>query len=291
MVPCSSDRQCTVEERWATLRDGRVRYLFAGTGPPLVLIHGLLAYSFSWRFNIPALAEHFTVYAPDLLGTGFSDRPHGLEYDLSSTAARVRQFLQQLGITSCGVVGTSQGGAVAMMLAALNPGLVNRMVLSAPVNPWSKHGRLITRVLGLAVAGRLFRVAFPRARFTHPYVLRRLYGDLTRIPADSLAGYSAPFELPNGLDYGLSVVRTWRKDLAQLEASLPKIAHIPTLLIWGSLDRAVLPESGPILREYLPNAELLVFEGAGHLPYEEIPERFNREVLDFLRRSPAYTSK
>jgi len=69
-----------VEECWMELDGARMRYLRAGSGPALILLHGLLGYSFSWRFTIPALARYATVYAPDMLGAGFSDRPTGLDH-------------------------------------------------------------------------------------------------------------------------------------------------------------------------------------------------------------------
>ena len=64
-----------VEECWMDLDGARMRYLRAGSGPPLILLHGLMGYSFSWRYTLPALAPYATAYAPDLLGAGFSDRP------------------------------------------------------------------------------------------------------------------------------------------------------------------------------------------------------------------------
>mgnify|MGYP003946249201 CR=1 FL=1 len=70
-----------------------MRYLRAGLGPPLILLHGLLGYSFSWRYTIPALAEQATVYAVDMLGVGFSDRPAGLDCCLRSCAERLLDYL------------------------------------------------------------------------------------------------------------------------------------------------------------------------------------------------------
>src|ERR1700686_5551163 len=78
---CESGRNINgcAEEHWLDLPDGRMGYLKAGSGPALILLHGLLGYSFSWRYTMPALAPYATVYAPDMLGAGFSDRPAGLD--------------------------------------------------------------------------------------------------------------------------------------------------------------------------------------------------------------------
>src|ERR1700694_5269609 len=107
-----------VEECWMELDGARMRYLRAGSGPALILLHGLLGYSFSWRFTIPELARYATVYAPDMLGAGFSDRPAGLDHSMRGTSRRVLRFIERLGISSFDLLGTSHGGAVAMMAAA-----------------------------------------------------------------------------------------------------------------------------------------------------------------------------
>src|SRR5881227_1968616 len=112
----SPSSDVSIDERWVTIDGARMRYLRAGSGPPLILLHGLMGYSFSWRFNIPALAKDFTVFALDLLGTGFSDRPAQLDCRLCSVAERVLQFIDAAGISSFDLLGTSHGGAVAIMV-------------------------------------------------------------------------------------------------------------------------------------------------------------------------------
>src|ERR1700692_3576291 len=107
-----------VEECWMDFDGSRMRYLRAGSGPPLILLHGLLAYSFSWRYTMPALAPYATVYAPDMLGAGFSDRPAGIDHSVRGTARRLLRFIERLGVSSFDLLGTSRGGAVAMIAAA-----------------------------------------------------------------------------------------------------------------------------------------------------------------------------
>src|SRR5271169_6713201 len=112
-----------VEECWMDFDGARMRYLRAGSGPALILLHGLLGYSFSWRYTLPALAPYATVYAPDLLGAGFSDRPRGIDHSVRGTARRVLRFVEKLGVENPGIesfdlLGTSRGGAVAMAAAA-----------------------------------------------------------------------------------------------------------------------------------------------------------------------------
>src|SRR5579885_3417235 len=130
-----------VTEGWEEIDGARMRYLRTGSGPPLILLHGLLGYSFSWRYVMPALAPHATVYAPDLLGAGFSDRPK-IDHSMRATALRVLNFAEQLGLSSFDLLGTSRGGAVAMCATAEcaeSDSLlkVRRLVLACPVNHYS----------------------------------------------------------------------------------------------------------------------------------------------------------
>jgi pimeloyl-ACP methyl ester carboxylesterase len=280
-----------VEEHWITLdgaRDSaRVRYLRAGSGPALLLVHGLLGYSFSWRFTMPALAQHATVYAIDLLGTGFSDRPPGLDCSFKASAQRLLQFIDKTGedktgLSRCDLLGTSHGGAVAMMAAALAPDRIRRLILVDPVNPWSAHGKRLTAFLSNPLIAPLFVNLTPHVRSLHEYYHRRMFGDPRHIPPDSLEGYRKPMRIPGSWEYALTVARSWNRDLRELESVLPRIADLPTLLIWGSLDTAVDPASAAQLKQRFKNCRLVMFEGVGHLPYEEVPEEFNRAVAEFL---------
>lgn len=269
-----------IAERWARADGCRMRYLTAGSGRPLLLIHGLLGYSFSWRFNLGEFARHATVYAVDLPGVGFSDRPV-LDCSLGAIARRLAEFLDQLGIREFDLLGTSHGGAVAMTLAALDPRRVRRMALSAPANPWSRYGRMLVRFFSSPAARFLAPsmmkiTAIPRSR------LRRMYGDASRIAPGTLEGYSAAIEIPGTIEHVLRIVRCWRSDLSELRRTIPALAGIPTLLLWGTRDTLVPLASAAPLQAHLRRAELVLFEGAGHLPYEEVPQAFNRAVLDFL---------
>ncbi len=259
-----------------------MRYLRDGRGPALVLVHGLLGYSFSWRYAIPVFAQRATVHAVDMLGVGFSDRPPGLDCCLQASADRLLRFLDIAAIDSCDLLGTSHGGAVSMMAASLAPDRIRRLILVAPANPWSLFGKGTAAFLSHRFIAPAFLAVAPMLEIIHGRMLRRLYGDIRRIRPETLKGYSAPFTLPGAFDYGISVLRTWNQDLRHLEAALPRIAHIPTLILWGKLDNAVDPESALKLSQQFQNCQLRMLEDVGHLPYEEVPDEFNRAVMDFL---------
>lgn len=273
-----------VEERFATVDGLRMRYLQAGAGPPLVLIHGLIGYSFSWRFNLAALAPHATCFAVDLPGMGYSDRRATMDCRLPAAAGRMMRFLDGQKLESVDVLGTSHGGALAMVLAAMAEGRVRRLVLAAPVNPWSRRGRVLAPVLGRVPFSNTLHPVLMRPGPLHRFLLRRQYGDPRRISPGTLEGYLAALKIPGTLAHARRILRGWREDLRALERILPRIAHIPMLLVWGSRDRVVSPASAqPLLRCFV-GAELMTLEGAGHVSYEELPEEFNRAVIGFLTK-------
>jgi pimeloyl-ACP methyl ester carboxylesterase len=283
---CSTRDVANVEECWMEIEGARMRYLRAGSGPAIILLHGLLGYSFSWRFTIPALAPYATVYAPDLLGAGFSDRARGIDHSMSGTARRVLEFAEKLGLNSFDLLGTSRGGAVAIAAAALSlkegRERVRRLILVAPVNPYSAHGKWIASFFGTRVGAGLFRATIARMSFLYPYWHARMYGDRGRIPAGTLEGYKAPLAVPGLFEHGLGIVRTWTADLRELEKMLPQLAEIPTLVMWGGADTAVYASSAAQVAQHFRNVRMAVFPGIGHLPYEECAENFNRELVEFL---------
>ncbi len=125
------------EERSVRIDGVTWRYWFAGSGPPLLLIHGFLGFSFSWRFNMEALSQHFSVYAMDLPGCGFSERPQVNGSSLAGDAEGVLRFMEELGIENADIVGSSRGGGLTMILAAVASRTnrlhrIRRLVLVSP---------------------------------------------------------------------------------------------------------------------------------------------------------------
>jgi 4,5:9,10-diseco-3-hydroxy-5,9,17-trioxoandrosta-1(10),2-diene-4-oate hydrolase len=217
-----------------------------------------------------------------LLGTGFSDHPRNLDCSSEACARRLLQLMDDVGASTFDLVGTSHGGGVAVMMATIAPERVRKLALIAPVNPWSKHGQWITRLLARPIARSVFRTAAPRLKSTNSFWLSRIYGDPKRIAPGTLEGYMAPLLIDGIWDYGLDVVACWHSDLAKLAHAYPRINN-PTLLLWGDRDPAVFVSSAQDILQAIPHARLKTFAGVGHLPYEEVPDEFNRVLCDFLR--------
>ena len=167
------------------------------------------------------------------------------------------------------------------MLATMSPERVRKLILVAPVNPWSAHGTWITRILATRFGRTSFERLTPAIESTAQIWLRRLYADPRRIAPGTLEGYKAPIANPGTWQYGLGIMSCWHNDLHELAERYPQIRQ-PTLLIWGDRDVAVYRKSADEILRRVPSARLTVFPGVGHLPYEEAPQEFNAAVKEFL---------
>ena len=277
----------SMQECWLEIEEQKMRYVLAGSGPPLLLIHGLLGGLFCWRFNVPAFAEHFTVYAVDLPGSGLSKALPETDCSMQKQAERLLQFIDRLHLENVNVVAVSYGGAVALFLAARDAQektpRVRAMVLAAPVNPWSKFSSRRITFLSTIPGGYLLRLAIPFSRPLHQWALRRMYGNPKRIQSGAAQEYARLITPPGIILSLLNTLRSWWRNIEALRTAIPQV-KIPVRLIWGTRDQAVDQRSCAILQQHLKDSSLVELPGVGHLSIEEAPEEFNRMVLEFLKK-------
>lgn len=262
----------------------KVRFQRAGSGPPLILVHGLMGYSFSFRRVLPLLSIEREVIAVDMPGSGFSNCGQGMDSRLRSAAERLLAFMDAIGVSSCDLVGSSYGGTTALMAATLAPSRIRTLILVAPANPWSKIGRKRLAILKVPLVAALFPMCARRFRGFHGYFVRRMYGDPTLVTPETLKGYGIPLQRPGVFEHAVRITRSWKSDMQELKAALPKISHIPSLILWGTKDRLVELSTAEHLAKCFEHADVAVVDGWGHLPYEEYPTDFSRRVLAFLNR-------
>jgi pimeloyl-ACP methyl ester carboxylesterase len=201
---------------------------------------------------------------------------------MPAQAARVASLLKRLKLQEVDVMGCSWGGAIAMFLAAQDV-KVRSLVLAAPVNPWSNYGMGRIQFLNGRLGTAFLRLVWPVSHPLYRVALARMYGDVRRLPAGTVEGYRLQVMRPGRINNILKTLRSWEQDVNALRAEIPRI-KARSLLIWGSRDGAVDVRSAEPLRRALPQCELAIIEGAGHLPFEEMPEEFNRLVLEFINR-------
>jgi pimeloyl-ACP methyl ester carboxylesterase len=282
------------EERWIELNGVRVRYLFrahrgATATSPVILIHGLLGFSYSWRHNIVPLSEIADVYALDLPGVGYSERSPSLDCSFRGLARLLFHFADAVNVDQLNLIATSHGGGVAIVAAAddvhehdLKNRRVRNLVLVAPVNPWSAGRAWLTSALGTRIGWWCARAVYPLLARSHGILVRRLYGDPSRMDPDASRQYALPAMIPGTASHLENILKCWQPDVRELSNALAMIRKIPTLLIWGTRDTAVLPSSAEPLAQCFDHGQIRMIEGAGHLPYEETPDEFNAAVKQFL---------
>jgi pimeloyl-ACP methyl ester carboxylesterase len=277
--------QCDAQSHFAMVDGAKMHYVRAGSGPAMVLLHGLMGSVCTWRRNIAELAEHFTVYAIDWIGMGASDRVAGLDASMLATADRLLGFMDSVGIDRATIVAHSHSGAVAMLFATIYPERMRALALAAPANPYSEASHRIIRFYRSRF-GRVFAHVVPHLpRFMQRAALVRMYGNPERIADGVLEGYINGLRVPGTTAHVMKVLETWGADMLQLRLALKRepAQRMPTLMMWGDLDRAVPLESGVRLRKRLRQSKLVILEGVGHLPFEEVPERANAILLEWVR--------
>jgi pimeloyl-ACP methyl ester carboxylesterase len=285
VVAVSFEPTGRAEDHFAEVDGLRVHYQRAGSGRPLLLVHGLVGSARNWRQNIQDLSCNATVYAIDLLNMGNSARVLGLDASLESTADYLARWMDAVGLAEADVAGHSHGGSIAMMLAARHPQRVGKLILFAPANPFCERGHQLIAFYNTRPGRWLARLIPALPRFIKATALGRMYGDPSRATLESLEGYTHGLTAPGSVDHVLRIVHGWHADMVQLRAALQQLADKPALLIWGDRDRAVGLSSARQLQQLLTQAELVVIPGVGHIAFEEMPEVCNRTMRDWLTSS------
>lgn len=277
--------------RRIVLNGERVAYRIAGKGSLLLLVHGMAGSSETWTHIMPGLAERYTVLAPDLLGQGESEKPRG-DYSLGAHANMLRDLMDALGYERATVIGQSLGGGVAMQFAyqflercerlvLVNSGGLGREVtfylrmLTVPgfesVFPLFCTPRL--RDAGNLVATWLGRVGVPSTPASRE--IWRSYASL----ADAESRQAFFRSLRDVIDFSGQAVSALSR--------LYRAARLPTLIVWGAKDPFIPVSHAIAAHKAIPGSRLEIFDGVGHYPHCEAPERFIEVLVDFMTSTKA----
>jgi pimeloyl-ACP methyl ester carboxylesterase len=274
-----------VEQRSIRVEGLPIRYLSAGEGPPMVLLHGAGDNALDWRWILPALSRTHRVYAPDLPGSPDSARP-AADYSPAFFERFIAAFADALGVEQAAFVGNSFGGLVALRLALSEPERVNALVLVDSAG----LGRAVNPVFTSVNVPGLAEAAIPLWR-TRAGAYQRawartalLFASPARVPRGWIAGQCRLALSPGYLEAHVNVLRSQVSPRGQREVlvnSLPSL-KMPTLIVWGERDR-VFPESqarGAASR--LGEGFLSLIPGCGHMPHVECPDRFSAALEGFF---------
>ena len=272
------------------LHGHRITYRAGGSGPTLLLLHGIANSSETWAHVAGRLAERFTVIAPDLLGHGESATPRG-DYSLGAHASGVRDLLTAVGTDRVTVVGHSLGGGIALQFAYQFPERCERLVLV------SSGG------LGREVHLLLRAAALPGADYVLPALtsagllgVARGVGALLRrvhvTPGEDIAVLARGFASLDNAGSRQAFLHTVRAVIdgggqrVSAQNRLALAALLPTLIVWGERDSIIPPAHGAAAHAAMPGSRFEVFPGAGHMPHAADPERFATLLTEFCRDTP-----
>jgi pimeloyl-ACP methyl ester carboxylesterase len=281
-------RELTPTLEFRTIHGYRRAYRVAGSGPVLLLIHGIGDNSTTWSTVQTQLAQRFTVIAPDLLGHGKSDKPRA-DYSVAAYANGMRDLLSVLDVEKVTVVGHSLGGGVAMQFAYQFPQLVERLILVG-AGGVTKDVNVALRIASLplgteALALLRLPLALPALQLAGRIGgtllgstgLGRDIPDMLRILADlPEPTASAAFART------LRAVVDWRGQVVTMLDRCYLTESVPVQLIWGSKDSVIPVEHARMAHAAMPGAQLEIFEGSGHFPFHDDPDRFVHLVEKFI---------
>ena len=266
-----------------------IAYRLAGEGETILLIHGMAGSSRTWREVMPGLAEHYRVLAPDLLGHGASGRG-ATDYSLGAHASMLRDLMDRLGIDRATVVGQSLGGGVAMQLAYQYPDRCARLVLVAS-GGLGREVSIILRALSLPGAELVLPIVTPacvreRGNALSAWLWDR--GVRSGRLAEMWNAYASlgDSETRSAFFRTLRAVVDPRGQAVSATDRLYLTEVMPTLIVWGDADQIIPVAHARAAHEAMPGSRLEIFEGVGHFPQREAPERFIEVLSDFVDSTP-----
>jgi pimeloyl-ACP methyl ester carboxylesterase len=277
-----------METKTATLHGREVAYAEAGSGPVLLLIHGIGGTCESWQVAIDLLARHHTVIAPDLPGHGAS-APGAGDYSLGAFAAGLRDLLVALGHDRATLVGHSLGGGIAMQFAYQFPEVIERLVLvssgglGSEVSPVLRAGALPGANLFIAATAAPARAAGSAVARGLAAVGLQPKADVAEV-ARGYASLADPDHRAAFLATLRSVVGTGGQRVHAGDR-LYLTEGVPVLIVWGARDPIIPVQHGEEACRAIPGSRLEIFDGAGHLPQVEEPGRFVAVLERFLADS------
>lgn len=275
----------TIERKTVSLHGRPVTYIEAGTGPVLLLIHGIAGSSENWEAVIAPLARHHTVVAPDLPGHGAS-APSAGDYSLGAHAGGLRDLLLTLGYEHATLVGHSLGGGIAMQFTYHFPEMTERLVLVSS----GGLGPEVSAVLRAAAlpGADLFIAATARAATKTGSAVRRGLVMIGLRPTEDVAEVARGYASLADRDRRAAFLATLRSVVSSRGQSvngsdrLYLAARVPILIIWGARDPIVPVEHGERAHAAIAGSRLEIFEEVGHLPQLEAPGRFVAVLERFI---------
>jgi pimeloyl-ACP methyl ester carboxylesterase len=276
-----------IELQSVTIHGHKRAYVKMGSGPALLLLHGLGCDHSTWDPVIRQLARNYTVIAPDLLGHGASDKPRA-DYSVGGYANGMRDLLTVLNIDKATVVGHSLGGGVAMQFGYQFPERTERVILVAPGGLGPEVSPVIRAVSLPGFNPVMGVLTLPGIRHVGLAGLRALSRTGLTVTHDlgEVAGIYDSFKDPRARKAISHVVRAVVDTRGQLVTMVDRAyltQAMPMLIVWGSDDRVIPVKHARTAAAVAPGAVVEVLPNSGHFPHKDHPERFVKIINDFIR--------
>ena len=276
-------------ERIYNWRLGKIFYAVAGSGEPILFVHGIGAgaSSFEWRRNFEPLADSFTVYAIDLLGFGLSDKPD-VAYSPSIYAQLIADFILDVIGRPADVAASSHGAAYAILAAERHRLIISRLLLSCPTGIGVADKRrpmsfVLSAALRLPIFGQSVYYGLTSRPSIETYLKSQIYADPASVTAEVVDHYYTASHQP-GADRPIRAFVAGhlnvsvRKEFAALSQ--------PVALVWGEQAKIAPVDAAKCFLEVNPQARLEVLDHSAQLPHEERAEAYNELARDVFARPP-----
>jgi pimeloyl-ACP methyl ester carboxylesterase len=279
----SDVRRSEWSSQLSTVNETTVAWYELGSGPPLVLLHGLADSHRTWRFVAPALARHFHVYMIDLPGHGLSARPNA-PYTLPWYADTVSSWMDAIGLDRAHVCGHSYGGGIAQWMLLEHRDRIDRLALLASGGLGREVGTIL-RLAALPLFAPLLesRLFGPIARFSMEWMY---HSKVRRVDIASLARWC------NAPNSGMAFRRTVAACIGLNGQSMQTWHHIhrieslpPLALFWGGRDTIIPIHHGRETIRRIQHATIVEYPDCGHCPHIERPHRFSEDLMAFLENA------
>jgi len=273
----------SLSPRTIRIRGHTIFYIAKGEGKPLLLIHGYGAGIWVWEKQIEVLSRSHRVYALDLIGHGFSDRPR-ISYTPETYVLFIRDFMDGIGVEKATLIGNSMGGGVAWATAILFPERVQRLILIDCVPPdvldqvRNDSFRTLVAIKSIPLLPQL--VMASRNRNSIRWILQECVSDNSLVTPEVLNHQYQILRIKGTTRVLYSTLVNAREGL-KFKDPLSHISH-PTLLIWGEKDLVFPRFIGESLHRMIPGSKLRIIPNSGHIPMWETPEEVNQVILPFL---------
>ncbi len=261
-----------------------IHHLKIGSGPPLLLLHGLFDTGQTWDRLVPQLSDRFTLYAIDLPGFGKTPLPKRWSNSFSAMVDAVLGFLDKQGIAKISLVGNSMGGSLSLAICEAAPKRVDRIIL---LNPFGLPQVPVAVKSARSLMGRLlpYLLLEPAIRQCAKVIFSRALFDKDRLTSEALEQRVEPFA---SLQQRRNLFRFLREisteTIKVIDDKVPSILQ-PVLILWGKEDGWLSQDHWMHLKDRLPNARVQLFPDCGHLPQIEKPEDVATTIVAFLSES------